>query len=87
MIETIVMVGVIWNAVLQTIWFIWTLKNHSRKHIENNEESPDSEIVTDSILNYTPTPKTKEEVFSGEKKYDATKIKGAFDSFFEEDKK
>jgi len=36
MIEQIILIGVVWNALLQTIWFIWTLKNHSHKHIENN---------------------------------------------------
>jgi hypothetical protein len=33
MIEKIIMVGVIWNAFLQTAWFIWTLKKHKdEKH-------------------------------------------------------
>jgi hypothetical protein len=85
MIEIIVMIGVVGNFLLQSYWFIWTLKNHSHKHIENNEENlpENKEIVTNSITNYTPTPKSKEEVFSGERKYDPNKVKGAFDSFFE----
>jgi len=28
MIEKIIMVGVIWNGLLQTAWFVWTLKKH-----------------------------------------------------------
>jgi CRISPR/Cas system-associated protein endoribonuclease Cas2 len=85
MIEIIVAIGVIGNFLLQLSWFIWTLKNHSHKHIENNQENlPDhDEIVTDSITDYTPVPKSKEEVFSGERKYNPDKVKGAFDSFFE----
>jgi len=83
MIEIIVMIGVVGNFLLQLIWFIWTLKNHSHKHIENNHE----EIITNSITDYTPVPKSKEEVFGAERKYDPSKVKGAFDSFFEEDKK
>ena len=87
MIEIIVAIGVIGNFILQTTWFIWTLKNHSHKHIENNPEPPKhGEIVTDSITNYTPTPKTRDEVFSGERKYDHRRVKGIFDSLFEEEK-
>jgi len=32
MIETIVCVGVVWNAILQTVWFMHYLKHH-----ENND--------------------------------------------------
>jgi hypothetical protein len=79
MIEEIVMIGVIWNAVLQTAWFIWTLKNHSHKHIENNElESP----FLGDYIEPELTPKSREEVLSGDKKYDPNKVKGAFDGLF-----
>ena len=38
MIETIVMVGVIWNALLQTYWLFWSKKIHERKHLTDEEE-------------------------------------------------
>jgi hypothetical protein len=42
MIEIIVMVGVIGNFLLQTAWFIWTLRNHRKgiqhKHVENDDQ-------------------------------------------------
>ena len=90
MIEIIVMIGVVGNFVPQLCWFIWTLKNHSHKHIENNSENTENtennEIVTNSITDYTPVPKSKEEVFGAERKYDPSKVKGAFDSLFEDQK-
>jgi hypothetical protein len=80
MIEKIIMVGVIWNAVLQTVWFWWTLKNHSHKHIENNElKSP---YLKSSYVEMDLEPKPREEVLNGEKKYNPDKIKGAFDNVF-----
>jgi len=33
-IETIVMIGVVWNAILQTMWFYWSVKVHEEKHTE-----------------------------------------------------
>ncbi len=33
--ETIIMYGVIWNAVLQTGWFAWSYTIHKRKHKED----------------------------------------------------
>jgi hypothetical protein len=94
MIEIIIMIGVVGNFLLQLSWFIWTLKNHKKgdwhKHIENDEVGgvdevgeTETEIVTNSIHGYEPTPKSRAEVFGGEKKYDPNKIKGAFDEFFE----
>ncbi len=82
MIEIIVMIGVVWNACLQTYWFYWTLKNHSHKHIENNPENLPKEMVTNSLEGYVATPKSKDEVFSGERKYDPNKVKGVFDNVF-----
>jgi hypothetical protein len=76
MIEIIIMIGVVGNFLLQLSWFIWTLKNHSHKHIENN---PDP---MDQIKDFVPTPKSRDEVFSAEKRYDPNKIKGAFDELF-----
>ncbi len=35
MVEEIIMVGVIWNAVLQTYWFVWSKGIHERKHKED----------------------------------------------------
>jgi hypothetical protein len=32
-IEKIIMVGVIWNAVLQTIWFVIDLRRSQNKHV------------------------------------------------------
>ncbi len=103
MIEIIIMIGVVWNACLQTYWFYWTLKNHSHKHIENNPENLTNSLegyvatpknknqdkfvtgtlATKDIRGYTPVPKSKEEVFGAERKYDPSTIKGQFDSFFE----
>ena len=37
-LEHWVLIGVMGNFVLQSLWFIWTLRNHSHKHIENNPE-------------------------------------------------
>jgi len=34
MIEDIICVGVIWNAILQTYWFFWSKSIHERKHDE-----------------------------------------------------
>jgi hypothetical protein len=34
-IEKIIMYGVIWNAVLQTMWFVWSFSIHKRKHKED----------------------------------------------------
>jgi hypothetical protein len=31
-VELVVMVGVIWNALLQTYWFFWSRKIQERKH-------------------------------------------------------
>jgi hypothetical protein len=31
-LELIITIGVIWNAVLQSIWFIWSIKTHNEKH-------------------------------------------------------
>ncbi len=87
MIELIVMVGVIGNFILQTIWFIWTLKNHSHKHIENNPETfetPKEEMCTNSIRDYQPIPKSRDEVFGAERRYDPNKIKGVFDGVFDD---
>ena len=88
MIEIIVMIGVLGNFLLQGYWFIWTLKNHSHKHIENNESNETNEtnqetIITNDIRGYQPIPKSKEEVFGAERKYDPSKIEGKFDSLFE----
>jgi hypothetical protein len=33
MVEYIVMVGVIWNAVLQTIWFVEDMRRRQNKHL------------------------------------------------------
>jgi len=34
-IETLVLFGVWWNAVLQTVWFVWSLSQHYTKHKED----------------------------------------------------
>ena len=85
MIEIIIMVGVIWNALLQTYWFYWSRKVHNEKHYTDHEPV-ESEVIVKckDIRDYIATPKSKDEVFSGEKKYDPNKIQGAFDSFFED---
>ncbi len=31
-VVTISMVGVLWNAVLQSSWFVWSYREHHRKH-------------------------------------------------------
>ena len=39
-LEIIITIGAISaliNTVLQISWFIWTLRNHSHKHIENDD--------------------------------------------------
>jgi hypothetical protein len=79
-IEIIVMVGVIWNAILQTIWFIWSIKTHHQKH----NEDENSELMTNSTTDYEPKFKSRDEVLNAERKYDPNKIKGMFDSVFEE---
>jgi hypothetical protein len=84
MIEVIVMIGVVGNFVLQLSWFIWTLKNHkkqdfSHKHIENDQNNQNQETIYPKSI----VPKSKEEVFSAERKYNPNKIKGQFDSIFE----
>jgi len=33
--ETLVLFGVWWNAILQTIWFIWSIDIVRRKHQED----------------------------------------------------
>ena len=90
MVEIIVMIGVIGNFLLQSYWFYWTLKNHSHKHIENNENTENKEHIeqlsTNSLQGYQPVPKSKDEVFSGERKYDPSTVKGQFDSIFDLDK-
>ena len=89
-IEVIVMIGVIWNALLQTYWFFWSKSIHERKHkddeIESKENKEQSErpeqLLTNSLQGYQPIPKSKDEVFSGERKYDPSTVKGQFDDFF-----
>jgi len=36
MIEKITMIFVIWNALLQTCWLIWSYNIHKRKHKEDD---------------------------------------------------
>ena len=38
MIEIIIMIGVLWNAGLQTYWFFWSKKIEKRKHFTDGDE-------------------------------------------------
>ena len=37
-IEEIIMYGVVWNAILQSIWFLWTIVNHETHKGEADEQ-------------------------------------------------
>jgi cell division protein FtsN len=97
MIETIVMIGVVGNFLLQSVWFIWTLKNHSHKHIENNPDQTDQtepEYPAPRPHNkrpikpsynpgkFVPMPGTPTTYADKPKKYNPDEIEGEFDSFF-----
>ena len=92
-LELIIMVGVIWNAVLQTIWFIWSIKVHTEKHLEDETQqtsrtsktprTPKTQKTAPVVWNDV-IPKTREEVLNTEKRYNPDEIQGAFDDFFQE---
>jgi len=48
-IEIIVMVGVVWNAILQTYWFIWSKIIHERKHLTDNSDLEILQFFKDRI--------------------------------------
>jgi len=48
-IEFIVMLGVWGNLILQTSWFIWSYKNHHRKHYLDDEIKDDRELYEGTL--------------------------------------
>ncbi len=46
MIEIIVMIGVITNAILQIYWFFWSKSIHDRKHFTDDVKDKDNENET-----------------------------------------
>ena len=89
MIE-VVLLGVL---VLSFLNFIFILKIYKdfdlvnklldeRNERKNEVKTGDVIKQTESLQGYVATPKSKDEVFSGERKYDPSKIKGVFDDFF-----
>jgi len=97
MLETIICIGVIWNAVLQTGWFIWSYKIHNRKHLSDDEieielfdklkkhfdDLEDERKRHQNWTDFTPL-KTKDEILNTEKKFNPDEIPGAFDTIFKD---
>ena len=94
--ETIIMIGVIWNALLQTYWFFWSRSIHDRKHSSDEIDLYDKikEYCDDTIpLNtqnnvgwedFVPL-KTKDDILNNTPKYNPDDIPGAFDDIFNKD--
>ncbi len=36
-VATISMFGVVFNAILQSFWFVWSYKEHHRKHFTDDK--------------------------------------------------
>jgi hypothetical protein len=90
--ETVIMVGVIWNAMLQTYWFFWSREIHNRKHFSDEIDLHDkikkycddniAEKDTQNIWKEFVPLKTKEEILNNAKAYDPDEISGALDTLF-----
>ena len=48
-IELVVMIGVVWNAALQTYWLFWSKSIHDRKHLYDDNDRYMPKDVIDRI--------------------------------------
>ena len=85
MLNAVLLTLVILN-ILNFLLLIKLYESDIRKEVkeEKEDEVKTGDVIkqTESLQGYVATPKSKDEVFSGERRYDPSKIKGAFDDFF-----
>ena len=95
MIEIIIMIGVISNAVLQTYWFFWSRSIQQRKHkddefkndideaLKNLEEMQNKFNTKVNTWNeFNPSESNETLTRNEHGKYNPDEIKGHFDGFF-----
>ena len=72
-------------TLINTAFLLHLIKLEKQESKEINKITESEVIVKcEDIRDYVATPKSKDEVFTGERKYDPNKIQGAFDSFFKD---
>ena len=64
MIETVIMIGVLGNFLLQSAWFIWSYQIHNRKHFTDDNEIE----LYDRVMVYVDNELNKREKIREEKR-------------------
>ncbi len=74
-IVTISMLGVLWNALLQTHWYIWSKAEHAKKHRLDPGINPS---ILDPGINILDPRR------DAQGKFNPDEIQGQLDGFFED---